>query len=200
MGAPAITAISDARWAEAQAGELAFWEAADRRQLARQLDRVYMQTLGITADTVRGRSVLDLGGGPLPLAALFALPVASYTVVDPLPVVEQLTYPMLRIVAPAETYFGPPVDEVWGYNVLQHVIDPAAVLRSAKEHGRLVRWFDWVDTPIEDHHPHSLSADWLREQFDGWRIVSDQRQAIPVGLSYPQSYIAIVAERPLTSN
>ena len=80
-----VTAIDTQRWQEAQAGELEFWQSADRTELARYLDRIYMAELGITMDAVRGLSVLDLGGGPMPMARLFDLPIAALTVVDPLP-------------------------------------------------------------------------------------------------------------------
>jgi len=80
-----VTAIDTQRWQEAQAGELAFWNSADRTDLARYLDTIYAKELQITPDAVAGLSVLDLGGGPMPLASLLNLPTASLTVVDPLP-------------------------------------------------------------------------------------------------------------------
>ena len=200
MGTNPVLAISEERWTEAQAGELAFWQSGDRTLLARQLDQVYMRALQITAETVTGLNVLDIGGGPMPLAVLLNLPVASLTVVDPLPMSAALpprSFPVVRHVAPAETYRGGMADEVWGYNVLQHVQDPAAVLETAKLHADIrVRWFDWTGTPIESHHPHSIDPNWLRKQFsDGWSVTVDERAAIPVGLHAPQSYIALVAQR-----
>jgi hypothetical protein len=189
-------AISDARWAIAQQCERDWWSARDRRAEAEQSAPWYAERLGITETD--GLRILDLGGGPFPIGALLALPCASYTVVDPL-----ATMPMAftgglvidRVPVAAEDYVGAVVDEVWGYNVLQHVLDPAAVLETAKRHAeRAVRWFDWVETGVYPVHPHSLSADWLRAQFaDGWRITTDERGSVEV--PHTQSYIALVAER-----
>ena len=188
-------AITDDRWAEAQAGELAFWTKQDRSLLARELDTLYADWLGINAHMAKGLNVLDIGGGPMPLAVLMNLPVKTYTVVDPLPyvdtgIVSHLS--MSRVQITAEDYVGNVADEAWGYNVLQHVIDPAAVIRTAKQHARVVRWFDWVDTPIEDHHPHSISSEWLTAQFSDWRILSDYRET---AAKYRQKFCAIVAMR-----
>jgi hypothetical protein len=192
-----VAPIDAARWQEAQAGELEFWNGADRTELARYLDRIYMAELGITMDAVRGLSVLDLGGGPMPMAQLFDLPLAALTVVDPLPVATAGAAPpfsLVRFIKPAEDYEGMACDEVWGYNVLQHVRDPAAVLETAKAHAvHRIRWFDWVDSKIEFHHPHSISADWLVSQFDGWRLSTLKRGSVRV--PKVQHFVALVAER-----
>jgi hypothetical protein len=191
-----VAPIDTARWAEAQAGELEFWQSEDRTALARYLDGIYMAALGINLDSIRGLSVLDLGGGPMPMAALMQLPVLSLTVVDPLPC-EPRSWPSTvvhRVVVSAEDYTGPSADEVWGYNVLQHVRDPEAVLNTAKSHARLrVRWYDWVDSKIEPHHPHSISAEWLISQFDGWRLTVCTKGSVRV--PKVQHFCAIVAER-----
>ena len=191
-----VPAVSLARWQEAQKGEAEFWQSEDRTALCRQLDATYAKELQINEHTVAGLSVLDIGGGPYPIAQLLTLPVAHVTVVDPLPYADIQDPPnVTRIVQAAESYSGPVFDEVWGYNVLQHVIDPAAVLRTAKAHaGNMVRWFDWVETKIESHHPHSLQAEWIRAQFDdGWRVLTFTRGTMMVGRV--QRFVALIAER-----
>ena len=189
-----MTAIPLERWTEAQAGEAEFWRSANRRQLCEYLDAIYAKQLGITLAAVAGLSILDIGGGPYPLAWLLGFPVASVTVVDPLGYDIMNQPDITRVQAPAETYQGPQCDEVWGYNVLQHVIDPAAVIATAKAHAaQRVRWFDWVDSPIASHHPHSISAAWLREQFVDWRLVVSHAGSVRV--PKVQHYVAIVAER-----
>lgn len=184
-----LTAISRERWAVAQEAEAAFWAAEDRVPLCRNLDALYRRALAL--DDATGATVLDLGGGPYPIASLLDLPVAACTVVDPLPFTDGLP----RWQGRAEDYVGPSVDEVWGYNVLQHVTDPAAVIATAKRHARRrVRWFDWVETPIEDHHPHRIPAGWLAAQFpvDRWRVATTGgRIASPLS----QRYESVIAER-----
>jgi hypothetical protein len=187
-------AITEDRWAIAQKLEHEFWTGADRTALARELDEWYAGLLDLNAETVAGLSVLDIGGGPMPIAALLQLPVGELTVVDPLPFPVDGSDIYCRVQMAAEDYNGPLCDEVWGYNVLQHVMDPAAVLETAKRHARsVIRWFDWTDTPLADHHPHSLKADWLIEQFDGWSVRQSRGSKTVHGLT--QNYIALVAER-----
>lgn len=190
-----MTAIPLERWQEAQKGEAEFWSSADRTALCKYLDGLYVNQLQITPEAIQGKTVLDLGGGPYPLAILLGLPIASVTVVDPLPFANVLLDPLVkRITAPAETYSGPRCDEVWGYNVLQHVIDPAAVIATALRHALTrVRWFDWVDSPIASHHPHSLKAEWLIEQFAGWKLTVCSKGSVRV--PKVQHYCAVVAER-----
>lgn len=188
-----VTPVSATRWAEAQEGERVWWRRYSRTPIVKQLHELYAAELQITETA--GRSILDVGGGPKPLAVALGLPFASLTVVDPLATflhphaMANVSYATVA----AEQYAGPQVDEAWGYNVLQHVIDPERVIAVAKQHSRRVRWFDWVDTPIAPHHPHSLSADWIVGQFADWVVVSEKRGHVD---AYAQSYVALIAERP----
>lgn len=194
-----VTAISDTRWEEAQRYEHEYWsrEMRDPVKLHRDIADGHHFTAGlldIRPDAAWAcRIVLDIAGGPFPLG--YPLGVGLYRVLDP------GTYPDVagieRILQCAEDYHGSPSDEVWGYNVLQHVKDPAAVMRCAREHAEhTIRWFDVVDTPIYPVHPHSIRADWLREQLsiDGFRIVRDIDGSRLVE-GHRQKWVALVAER-----
>jgi hypothetical protein len=192
-----VAPISDLRWLEAQQGERRWWQATDRAPLIREMASWYAGLLRITPDAVAGKTVIDLGGGPMPLAVLLGLPFGWLTVVDPL---ATLLRPdplpnVARYAITAEDFNSGSAAEVWGYNVLQHVLDPAAVIAVAKRHTRdRVRWFDWVETPVVKHHPHSISADWLVEQFAGWEV--SETRGFHAG--HQQHYVALVAERPAT--
>lgn len=198
MGAPTLVtapvAIPDVRWLLAQEGERDWWKASDRSQLIRGLSAWYAELLGITPAVTWNKTILDLGGGPMPLALLLGLPFDWLTVVDPLCTLfrpDPLPN-VCRVAITAEDFNSGLAAEVWGYNVLQHVIDPAAVIEVAKRHcASTVRWFDWTETRIEKHHPHSISADWLASQFDGWRV----RERRGYHTAHRQHYVAIIAER-----
>jgi hypothetical protein len=189
-----VAAISDLRWLEAQTGERAWWQSTNREPLIRELATWYATLLGITAKGVCGKMILDLGGGPMPLAILLGLPFGWLTVVDPL---ATLLKPdplpnVARYAITAEDFNSGLAAEVWGYNVLQHVVDPAAVIAVAKRHAAdRVRWFDWVETPVAKHHPHSIRADWLVSQFAGWQV--SETRGFHAG--HQQHYVALVAER-----
>lgn len=185
------------RWQEAQLYEAAYWarEAATPEKLRADLESGWRFTMGlldIRPDTVADCSVLDLAGGDFPLA--LAIKTASYTVVDPAEPQRRI-HGVGRIQCMAEDYHGELVDEVWGYNVLQHVLDPDAVMATARRcASKTIRWFDVVDTPIYPVHPHSIHADWLRGQFEGFRIVRDIEGSRLVD-GYRQKFVSLVAER-----
>jgi glycosyltransferase involved in cell wall biosynthesis len=112
-----------------------------------------------------GKSVLDVGGGPMSLL-LRTVNGGSLKIVDPLDVpgwVEQ-RYSNNGIEldqSRAEEMREDGWDEVWIYNVLQHTDRPAGVLRNARAAGRTLRIFEWVKTGVSDGHLHDLSTEFL---------------------------------------
>jgi hypothetical protein len=198
-----MTAISEARWQEAQRYEAAWWAefSASRGpdDLAADIRAGHHFTagvLGIRFETVGGLSVLDIAGGPYPLGVDPGLDLEVYTVLDP------AEYPDMpgvkRIEACAEDFTTHEAwTEVWGYNVLQHVKDPSAVMATARRNAaNTIRWFDVVETPIYPVHPHSIKADWLRAELsrDGFRIVSDIDGSRFID-GHRQKWVALIAER-----
>lgn len=64
--------------------------------------------------------------------------------------------------------YRPTFDEVWMYNCLQHTMDPAKIISNgieALKPGGVFRIFEWVDTPTNAAHPHSLTSKFLDKQF-----------------------------------
>jgi hypothetical protein len=179
-----VSAVTVERWQEAQKVERVWWDRVATPQSLAEGHRELRGLLGITADSVSGLSVTDLGGGPSAMVLDPALRLTRRVVVDPLA-------PVGCVRMPAEDYTGESTDEVWGYNVLQHVIDPAAVMAVARRHAATrIRWFEYVDTPIETHHPHSVAVDWLRAELSqGFTIVRDTEGV------WVNKFVALVAER-----
>ena len=58
-------------------------------------------------------------------------------------------------------------DEVWIYNVLQHVIDPAEIIANAKRAGKIIRLFEWLEIGVAPGHPHNLLEDQMNEWLGG---------------------------------
>ena len=54
-------------------------------------------------------------------------------------------------------------DEAWIYNVLQHTEDPEQVIANARNVARLIRIFEWIETPVTPGHPHTLTEPNLRQ-------------------------------------
>lgn len=116
-----------------------------------------------------GISVLDIGGGPCSLLLKCVNVVGK--VIDPLefPAWVLMRYQVAGI--EFEQVRGENIeesgwDECWLYNVLQHVEDPMKVICNARRAAKLIRIFEWVDTPTNVGHLHSLTEaqlnNWLR--------------------------------------
>jgi hypothetical protein len=122
----------------------------------------------------QGKSVLDIGGGPVSML-LKAKNLAHGTVIDPLmdryPQWVRDRYTEQGITFAARTgeelkmkADSPRFDEVWIYNVLQHVEDPAKVISNARLAAPVLRIFEWVNIPPHEGHPQMLMAELL----DAW--------------------------------
>lgn len=120
---------------------------------------------------LQGASVLDVGGGPCSLL-LKCRNKGAAAVVDPCP------YPawvLDRYAIAGIEHYGvdaesflltvDDVDEIWIYNVLQHVQDPELIVRESRRCARRIRLFEWLDLPPHPGHPHELNEltlqDWL---------------------------------------
>jgi hypothetical protein len=54
---------------------------------------------------------------------------------------------------------SPVVDEIWLFNVLQHIVDPDSFIEKCKKSAKIIKFFEPINTPIEVHHPHSFTFD-----------------------------------------
>ncbi len=138
---------------------------------------------------LNGRSVVDLGGGPTSLL-LKCVNLGTSIVVDPLPFPAWVMdrYSEARIYTaqiPAEDFREAAFrDEVWCYNVLQHVIDPEQVIETARAQARTLRIFEWLETPPSEGHPHTLHADELNEWIGSEGTVEYVDENGATGLAY----------------
>jgi 2-polyprenyl-3-methyl-5-hydroxy-6-metoxy-1,4-benzoquinol methylase len=133
-----------------------------------------------------GASVLDIGGGPTSLL-LKCINRGRSMVLDPLQYPEWVyaRYEHAGIewdlVRGEDVHGSGFVDEVWIYNVLQHVIDPAAIIANAKRAGKIIRLFEWLEIGVAPGHPHNL----LEEQMNEWLGGSGKVNAnVPRGKEY----------------
>lgn len=114
------------------------------------------------------KSILDIGGGPCSLL-LKSINANLKVVVDPCEYPEwtKRRYALAGIslfTEPGETFrTAEKFDEVWVYNVLQHVEDPAKIIETARLHASTIRIFDWIEIPPCPGHPHMLTKEWLDE-------------------------------------
>lgn len=58
-------------------------------------------------------------------------------------------------------------DEIWLFNVLQHVIDPDLFLKKCMESSKIIRIFEPINWPTNIAHPHSFSFEYFENIFAG---------------------------------
>jgi len=149
--------------------EAAWWGDCTNTTEDEHKQFVYARRMGIAPDPdgrwwwldVRGAAIADVGGGPASLL-LKCQRRGACAVVDPCPYPDWTAarYAVAGIELirePAETAEYGERDEVWIYNVLQHVDDPELVLRRARARARTLRVFEWVGVPADPKHPHVLT-------------------------------------------
>jgi 2-polyprenyl-3-methyl-5-hydroxy-6-metoxy-1,4-benzoquinol methylase len=130
-----------------------------------------MQINGWPDIDLDGKSILDIGGGPVSL--LLKCKNFRGIVVDPCKfpkwVLDRYTAASIIYVPIAAELLtnSARLDEVWIYNVLQHVIDPKQVIENARKAGKIVRVFEWVNAGINPGHPHNLRKETLDKWFNG---------------------------------
>ena len=124
---------------------------------------------------LQAKSIIDIGGGPVSM--LLRCYNVKGVVIDPIdwpPSVRRRykAYGIKVIRLAGEDCLPPepitdPADEVWLYNVLQHVNDPMKVLTNAKKIGKRIRIFEWLWTGTDVCHPHSLTPEFLMDGLSG---------------------------------
>lgn len=190
---------------EHQAYEKDWWGTCQNTfsEEARQITYAHLMGLVNTPDPYTGRwpqydlngkSILDIGGGPSSLL-LKTINGKTLTVVDPCDYPEwtKRRYALAGInvfIEPAEDFqTAERFDEAWIYNVLQHVENPNQIIEMAKNHAKLLRIFDWVNTPPSLGHPHTLTKEWLDEIIGCEGTVMYVNENSAVGQAYYGAYL-----------
>ena len=166
------------KWMEAQAWERNWWMRY-RGSHPIEIDKnIFVSKMMFLHDGVPGKSVIDIGCGPLSL--LQRLPVKSGVALDPIHYGDlEDVYAqkgIKRIIKCGEdinaaedgTY-----DEAWIYNCLQHVKDPQRIIENALEVAETVRIFEWIHIRPYTGHLHELTPELLEGPFKrkGWHTL-----------------------------
>lgn len=116
---------------------------------------------------VANKSILDIGSGPTSML-LKTINLVKGKVVDPIAYPKWTVdrYAMKNIevaVDIGENIDDAGWDEVWIYNCLQHAQNPEKIIANAKKAGKVLRFFEWIDIPAHDGHPHMLTEELLNQ-------------------------------------
>ena len=158
------------RWHEAQTFERG-WYSHDSHPAAKRHNALVAELVGLTRENfdLSRSSVLDVGAGGFSL--LQRVNTRRGVAVDPLFFGElERNYAdakIERVFACAEDltnfFYFSEFDEVWLFDVVQHVMDPARAVHTASCLARRVRIFEWLHTGL-----HKLKAKFFTTRFMRW--------------------------------
>lgn len=186
---------SPEEWQKAQEWEKDWWLGDNpSRDLVYEQKKqdMMLALLGVTKMGWPGKSVIDVGGGPI--SPLLRHPAKKRTVLDPLDFGDfEAGYTaagIKRFFVPLEGADGikgiGKYDEVLMLNVLQHVRDPEACMRSALKLAPVLRIFDWCETAVSEGHIHILSVARLLATVDQekWKVEKQLEGSYEDGTQY----------------
>lgn len=128
-----------------------------------------------------GKSIIEVGPADFP--ALAYCSDYAGTIIEPMPspMLEEfcevngvllLPYPLEGL-----TEIVPISDEIWLFNVMQHIIDPEIFIEKCKIAAAVVRFFEPIDEKECIYHPHAYDEYDFREFFPG--AVKIYRDKVP---------------------
>ena len=178
-----VTSGNDLDHEDHEAFEKDFWGSCRNTFSEESKQSVYARLMGLSwvgsgarldgfGWNAAGKRIMDMGGGPVSMF-LKTVGLSQGAVMDPLeyPIWIYDRYKAQNIRSyrtPAEDADtlceANSFDEVWIYNVLQHVHDPAKIIANAKRLAPVLRIFEWIDMPAHPGHPHCLT----KESLEGW--------------------------------
>jgi hypothetical protein len=170
--------ITQQRWEEAQVGEKKFHDDVNNEESYANYKgayKYYFKYLDINSD-LKGKSIIEIG--PAKFAGL--LYCENYDksyIVEPTPYDNIDSYyegKNLEFIRELyEDCDSPKVDEVWIFNLMQHVKNPDELIEKAKKYAKVIRFFEPIDLPTNLEHPFTFSADDYRKYFgDSVKIYS----------------------------
>lgn len=176
-------------WKDEQHFEADWWGSCLNTYGEETKQLSYFKRMGLKAESrdgkypvidLTGKTIIDIGGGPVSLL-LKCVNFEHGMVIDPCMYPEWIKarYKIAKIdylrAMAEETFWVPKfrVDEVWIYNVLQHVESPKKIIENAKEAGMIIRIFEWIEMPPSPGHPHTLTSKKLNTWLEGEGKVED---------------------------
>lgn len=157
--------ITHEQWQKAQEAERRFHTESfeDGYRHYAQSYRQYFAHLDIPAD-MQGADIVEIGPADFPALGYVTNRGVNSLIIEPMPseYLKQFGIPVMRECAENANYVA---DEVWLFNVLQHVIDPYKIVERAKKQAKAIRFFEPVNYGIDECHPWNLTMDMFKEWF-----------------------------------
>jgi len=184
-------------WKKAQNWELDWWGNCTNTFGEEYKQFAYARCMGLKTFhngkspfniDLNNASILDIGGGATSLL-LKCVNHHHSKVVDPLKLPDWVIMRYQNagidfLNVTGESFNGAGFDEAWIYNCLQHTQNPELIIENAKQAANLIRIFEWIDTPTNEGHPHSLTKENLDTWLDGYGKVDLVNENTAVGKAY----------------
>jgi hypothetical protein len=153
--------------------EMSYWGNCCNTFDEEQKQYVYARFMGLEVNHYKiqlpASDIMDVGGGPASM--LLKVPNLIHgLVVDPIEYPDWTVQRYATNNITVRKAYGENIlidrnwDEVWLYNCLQHVNDPEKIVKNCMRSGKVFRIFEWINTPVYEGHPHSLT----KEMLDRW--------------------------------
>ena len=156
----------------------------DRWQLAQDTEFTHHQDLRLEAyshasriieryleinyeEDFKDKVIVEVGGGPrgsiLHTKGNFKRGILVEPLIDRWPAEIRKDYEDIGVEIVAGAYedleIDEQIDETWFFNVIQHVIDPEAMLTQAKETSKIIRLFESIGSVTDTAHPHFITKE-----------------------------------------
>lgn len=161
--------ISIERWMQAQEAEKKIHAEGER-----DIDyyfgvyNTYFKYVGVDMESSKERSILEVGPASVPALAYTHYTGFDLFVCEPNPskrLIDICEFGGITILdSPLEHLPSLQFDEIWLFNVMQHIIDPELFVSKCKEMAGVIRYFEPIDEGTTVYHPHSYAF----EDFYRW--------------------------------
>jgi hypothetical protein len=168
-----VEKISQERWQQAQEGEVFHYDFQNEENYKNSSHIILKEYFQIDPEKdLVNKKVLESGGGCYP-SVYFCSGLKKAVNVEPLYdrfpdfIKNKMTDKKIEVVVSGFENYSTRTkfDEVWFFNVLTHVIDPALQLQIAKKVAKTIRVFEPINTIINTEHPHSLTPEFFKDLF-----------------------------------
>ena len=128
----------------------------------------YFEYLNINNTDLKQKSIAEIGCARIS-SLFFCNNYSKSYVIEPTQYPEADKYyegkDIVKIHERAEVCNFPKVDEVWMFNLLQHVQNPDLLIKKCKQNSKIIRFFEPIDYEINEQHPFKFSFDDFKNYF-----------------------------------
>lgn len=157
--------VTHSQWLAAQSAERRFHNESFEVGYAHYAESYcqYFEYLDIPLD-MNGKNIVEIGPADFPALGYLTNRGEGCMIIEPMP-----SEHLKRFSVPINTGMAEDVDyeadEVWLFNILQHVVDPYKIVERARSQAGVIRFFEPINYGIDECHPWNLTMNMFKEWF-----------------------------------